>query len=155
MHRTRRSHRKVLDLELPFGCSNWLSISAGANMLQPRSGKLLTNENKYPYIVELAVAADGLEVQLSRRVLEFHKSRHIQPRHGRTVLRESQIYYRWCFANLATARDFIEQFGGALRQSSVNSTAAKRRSLDNCTPHRCSCHPAVGRGNRRAPKTSW
>ena len=46
-------------------------------------GKALTNESIYPNIVELAVTAGGLEVELARRVIEFHKSQHIEPRHGR------------------------------------------------------------------------
>ena len=67
---------------------------------------------KYPNIVELAVPSDGLEIELSRRIIEFHKSRHIQPQHGRWITKEKQTYCRWCFADLGTACDFIEQFGG-------------------------------------------
>src|SRR6516165_6029041 len=52
-------------------------------MIQPGSGKALANERKYPNIVELVVPDDGLEVELSSRIMEFHKSRHLQPRHGR------------------------------------------------------------------------
>jgi hypothetical protein len=40
------------------------------------------NEYKYPNIVELTFPADGLEFELNRRIIGFHKSRHIQPRHG-------------------------------------------------------------------------
>jgi hypothetical protein len=83
-------------------------------MLQPQSGKALTNERKYPHIVELTVATDELNVQLNRRIIDFHKLRHIETRHGQRVVRESQIYYRWCFSDLATACDFAEQFGGEL-----------------------------------------
>jgi hypothetical protein len=84
------------------------------NMLHPRGGKRLANENEYPNIAELSVAGDGLEVELSRRIIDFHKSRHIELRHGRTINREGETYYRWCFADSATARAFFEQFGGAL-----------------------------------------
>jgi hypothetical protein len=76
-----------------------------------RGGKGLTNERKYPYIIELAVTADGLDVELSRRIIEFHKSRHIELRFGRRILRDEQ--YRWCFSDLAIARAFLEKFGGA------------------------------------------
>jgi hypothetical protein len=31
---------------------------------------------------------------------------------GRPMPENQQIFYRWCFSDLATARDFIEQFGG-------------------------------------------
>ena len=81
-------------------------------MIQPGSGKALANENKYPNVVELAVPDGVLEIQLSRRIMNFHKSRHIQPRHGRTINRQKQIFHRWCFSDLAMARAFIDQFGG-------------------------------------------
>jgi len=38
---------------------------------------------------------------------------HTTLRFGRTALRDGQIYYRWCFFDLATARAFAEQLGGA------------------------------------------
>jgi hypothetical protein len=82
-----------------------------------RGGKGLTNERRYPYIVELAVTADGLDVELSRRIINFHKSLHIEPRFGRRIPRDEQNYYRWCFFDLATARAFIEQFGGTIIQT--------------------------------------
>ena len=86
----------------------------------PRLRKnLLVNERKYPNIVELTVPTDGLDIQLSRRIIEFHKSRHIQPRYGSQIVRENRIYSRWCFADLATACDFIEQFGGKIAETSV------------------------------------
>jgi hypothetical protein len=43
-------------------------------MPPPGAGKTLRSESKYPYIVELAVGTDGLDVELSRRIMEFHKS---------------------------------------------------------------------------------
>jgi hypothetical protein len=78
----------------------------------PNSGRAFRNESKYPYIVELAVGAGGLDLELSRRVMEFHKSRHTLQRQGRTIYKEGEIYYRWCFSDLTTARAFIGQFGG-------------------------------------------
>ena len=86
-------------------------------MLQPQIGRAVRNERKYPHIVELAVATDELDVQLSRRIIDFHKLRDIETRHGRRVVRESQIHYRWCFSDLVTACDFAEQFGGELLAS--------------------------------------
>jgi len=81
----------------------------------------------YLYVVELAVDTDKLNVELNRRMLHFHKSRNIRVRHGRIhksrniqvrrgrrIIRETQIYFRWCFSDSATARAFIEQFGGEL-----------------------------------------
>ena len=78
--------------------------------------KALANERKYPNIVELTFPADGLEFEFNRRIIEFHKSRHIQPR-GRQTVREKRTYSRWCFADLGAACDFIEQFGGALAET--------------------------------------
>ena len=82
-------------------------------MPPPGPSRTLKNESKYPHIVELAVDSHGLDVELSRRIIEFHKSRHIQPRHGRVMARQGGgFYYRWCFADLPIATAFVEQFGG-------------------------------------------
>jgi hypothetical protein len=78
-----------------------------------RSGKALANERKFPFIVEVSVAANGLDRELNHQIIGFHKSRHVSPRHGRTAFRDGQTYYRWCFSDLETARAFAEQFGGA------------------------------------------
>jgi hypothetical protein len=89
-------------------------------MFQPHSGKAVANENKYPIIVEIAVAAaDQLDVEFSRHIMHFHMLRHIQPRHGRRIVKGGQIYYRWCFSDLATAHAFTEKFGGELFETSV------------------------------------
>jgi hypothetical protein len=89
-------------------------------MINPGSGKSLANERKYPNIVELAVPEDGLEIELSRQIMEFHKSRRIQPRHGRWITKNNHTRCRWCFADLATAREFLEQFGGALYKPGID-----------------------------------
>ena len=36
---------------------------------QPRSGRALANQREYSNIVELAVDVDGLDVELSRRIM--------------------------------------------------------------------------------------
>src|SRR5689334_18149781 len=89
------------------------------------SYKSVRNETKYPYIAELPVSVRGLDVELSRRIFQFHKTRHVQPRHGRTILTERQHYYRWCFSDLQMAHEFIKQFGGSdtSRSSSSHATA--------------------------------
>jgi hypothetical protein len=84
---------------------------------QPLSGKAVANEKKYPYIVELFVADDKLDVEVNRRMMDFLRSRKIQTRYGRRIVREDQIYYRWCFSDLPTACSFMEQFGGEVLQS--------------------------------------
>jgi hypothetical protein len=80
-------------------------------MPPPRFSKARVNENKHPYVVELAVVTDGMDVELSRQIVRFHKSRHIQPLHGRTIVRQGGSFYRWCFSDLLIARDFVEEFG--------------------------------------------
>ena len=90
-------------------------------MFQPHSGKAVANESKYPNIVEIAAPADQLDVEFSRYIMHFHMLRHIQPRHGRRIVRDGQIYYRWCFPDSAMAHAFIEEFGGELCEiSAVN-----------------------------------
>ena len=74
-------------------------------------------ERKYPHIVELPVGAHGLDVELGRRIMQFHNLQRIKPRrHGHIVLKEGQTYYRWCFSDVTTARAFIEQFGGTIHK---------------------------------------
>jgi hypothetical protein len=84
---------------------------------RPLSGKAVANENKYPYIVELVVADDKLDLEVSRRIMDFHRLRKTQVRHGRRIVTERQIYFRWCFSDLGTADAFMEQFGGKLISS--------------------------------------
>jgi hypothetical protein len=85
------------------------------------SYKALANERKYPYVAELPVSVHGLDVELNRRIFQFHKTRHVQPRHGRTILTERQHYYRWCFSDLQMAHEFINQFGGSLYEPNQNA----------------------------------
>jgi len=81
-------------------------------MAQPKTGKAVINESKYPFVVEVASAANGLDVELNRQIVGFHKSRRIPPRFGRVISRGEQSFYRWCFSDLQTARAFAEQFSG-------------------------------------------
>ena len=87
--------------------------------VQYRVGKPLTNERTHPYCVDISVAAVGLDVPLNRQIINFHKSRHLQLRNGRIILRGGESYYRWCFADLMTALAFVEQFGGALYEQQI------------------------------------
>ena len=54
--------------------------------------------------------------------------------HGRQIAREKRTYSRWCFADLGTACDFIEQFGGALAETGYesHSPAMRREALQSC-----------------------
>ena len=84
-------------------------------MGKPRTGRALTNEIKYPYIVELALAEE-LDAELSRRIVVFHTSRKIRARQGRRMTKANKIYFRWCFPDLTTAGAFIERFGGTVHK---------------------------------------
>jgi hypothetical protein len=90
-------------------------------MPPPRFSKPRVNEHKHPYVVELAVASDGMDVELSRQIVRFHKSRHIQPLHGRTIVRQGGVFYRWCFSDLSVARSFAEEFSGVFFKPRVAS----------------------------------
>jgi hypothetical protein len=79
---------------------------------QALSGKAVATEREYPYILELLAADDKLDLDLSRRIMAFHGSRKVQVRHGRRIVREDQIYFRWCFSDPDAARAFKEQSGG-------------------------------------------
>src|SRR5262249_517254 len=105
--------------------------------------KAAKNEREYPYVVEFVVAGDKLDVELSRRMMDFHRLRKIPARHGRRIVREGQIFFRWCFSDLSTAGAFGEQFGGevfcdpraevvglASNLVAVIAPAAWRNSLD-------------------------
>jgi len=87
-----------------------------------RGTKATTNEIRHPYVIELSVVSDGMDVELSRRIMQFHKSRDIQPQYGRRITtRRGKLYYRWCFSDLLIARSFAEEFGGAFCKPSVGS----------------------------------
>jgi len=79
--------------------------------------KGLANESRFPNIVELVIASDELDVALNRRIMDFHNARHIKPHHGQTIKKEGELYYRWCFSDLATAQAFLEEFGGVLHKT--------------------------------------
>jgi hypothetical protein len=92
---------------------------SGRDMRQISSGKAAENERKYPYVVAIAIASNGLDIELSRQIMAFHNARRIQPRHGRSTIPkggEGETYYRWCFSDLETAQSFVETFGGTITQ---------------------------------------
>ncbi len=85
----------------------------------PFGRKAVANEKKYPFVVEVPVTEKGLDLDLNARIIGFHKSRRTIPRFGRTGWRNEQRYYRWCFSDLAMAREFAEQFGGAFYKTTT------------------------------------
>lgn len=86
-------------------------VVAQASMINC-TGKAVANEKTNPYLVELIVPPQGLDVALSRQIMAFHSARNVRPRFGRTSFRNGANYHRWCFSDLETARAFHEQFGG-------------------------------------------
>jgi hypothetical protein len=50
-------------------------------------GKAALNERKHSYVIELKSTSDGLDVILSRQIVQFHELRHVQPQYGRTIAR--------------------------------------------------------------------
>jgi hypothetical protein len=57
-------------------------------MSLPRPGKAIANEQKYPFIIAVPVAANGLDVELNNQIVGFHKSRRIPPKFGRSMFRD-------------------------------------------------------------------
>ena len=88
-------------------------------MPPPRSIKARVNESKHPYVVELAVENNQLDFELSRQIMRFHKSRSIRLRYGRSFVGQFGSRYRWCFSDLSTARNFIEEFGGEFYKRTI------------------------------------
>jgi hypothetical protein len=84
--------------------------------------RAVTNEIEHPYVVEVAAVRDGLDVELSRRIMQFHKTQYIEPRYGRRITtKRGKVSYRWCFSDLLIARAFAEQFCGEFYKPSVGS----------------------------------
>jgi hypothetical protein len=80
------------------------------DMPPPRSTKARVNEGKYPFVVELAIKNGQLDFALSRQIMRFHRSRHIRLRYGRAIVGQFGSRYRWCFSDLSTARNFVEDW---------------------------------------------
>ena len=99
----------------------------------PLTGKAITNESDYPNIVEIAVAAGGLDVEVGRQMMDFHRSRKIQARHGRRIFKEDQVHFRWCFSDVATARAFSNSLAESFeRGGDARRIAANVGKLEPC-----------------------
>ena len=91
-------------------------------MRRAPTNKAVTNENNHPYVIEVAAGRDGLDFDLGRRIMRFHKSQHVQLRYGRTIpAGRRTVRYRWCFSDLLIARRFAEQFNGKFCKPSVGN----------------------------------
>src|SRR5215831_16971621 len=71
----------------------------------------LTNERDFPYLVELALPADGFR-DVVLEIDAFHRERRIPVRRGRSRHEVKQVYIRFCFSDAATAEAFRNRFGG-------------------------------------------
>ena len=87
-----------------------------------KGGKSIVTERRFPHIVEIAIPERGLDPQTSRSILDFHRSRKIRVRFGRST----KNVCRWCFSNTVTAEDFKEQFGGRYKRRSAKSLSSER-----------------------------
>jgi hypothetical protein len=105
--------------------------NGGVHMKSGTVGKSVTNERTHPYLVEIPVAVAGLDAPLNRQIVEFHKSRRLQLRHGRIILTDGKNYYRWCFPDLMTALTFVEQFGGAFYEPNLDQIAGRDEARRN------------------------
>ena len=70
-------------------------------------------EHEFPHIVELAMPRGGLDASLSRKVAQFHSTRDIPLRFGRTRLQHGQLFCRYCFSDPRLAETFRVQFASA------------------------------------------
>jgi hypothetical protein len=86
-------------------------------------GRAAANESRHPSVVKLDVVSDGLDVKVSRQIVQFHKLRRIQPQYGRTIFRRNGPDYHWCFDDLSVAHAFIEQFGGELYKAGIRDSS--------------------------------
>jgi hypothetical protein len=71
-------------------------------------GKKKIGQSNSLYVVEIAISPRGLDPQTSRSIVDFHRSRNIQVRFGKSL----KNICRWCFSDGATAEAFKEEFGG-------------------------------------------
>jgi hypothetical protein len=52
-------------------------------MAKGRPGKAVANERSHPFIIEVLVAAIGLDRAVSREIVAFHTSQRVKPMYGR------------------------------------------------------------------------
>ena len=83
------------------------------NELNFRMQRALKTERDLPHIVEIELPSTGLNTQMNREMVTFHRLHNIRPRFGRRRARAGKHYCRWCFSNPGIADLFREQFGGA------------------------------------------
>jgi hypothetical protein len=77
-----------------------------------RTQRALTTERDLPHIVEIELPSSGLNTQMNREMVTFHRSHNIRPRFGRRRTKAGKKYCRWCFLNPEVADLFQERFGG-------------------------------------------
>jgi hypothetical protein len=82
------------------------------NELNFRAQRALRTERDLPHIVEIELSSSGLNAQMNREMVAFHRFHDIQPRYGRRRTQAGKHYCRWCFLNPGIADLFRERFGG-------------------------------------------
>ena len=131
----------------PGGCRAVPSPSSptrppsGAARARPRAAK--KGDRRYPlqsdHISRIQPTSKSMNIiakreNRPRRIVKFHKTRHIQLRHGRSTIPkgEGEAYYHWCFSDLETARsssnNLVEQSYKHNRSKRDNARAGWRRN---------------------------
>jgi hypothetical protein len=77
-----------------------------------RTQKALTTERDLPHLVEIELPLSGLNTQMNREMVTFHRLHNIRPRFGRRRTQAGKKYCRGCFSNPEIADLFRERFGG-------------------------------------------
>lgn len=90
-----------------------------------RTDKALATERNFPYIVEIELPLNGLDLRLNREIITFHRLRNIHLRFGRRLTHTSKRYSRWCFSEPAIADAFLVQFGGQLVTKAEDSNESR------------------------------
>jgi hypothetical protein len=69
----------------------------GRSMPLSGTGKAVINESEYPYIVGVAVADDELDVELSRRIMDFRRSEKFRRAMGGKLLDKAKSIFGGVF----------------------------------------------------------
>jgi hypothetical protein len=80
-------------------------------------------ERLFPHIIAIEIPPHGLDPRTSQAILDFHRSRNIHVRFGRSM----KNWCRWCFAKRLMAEAFKEQFGGTYVVKNRKTTLKRTR----------------------------
>jgi hypothetical protein len=84
----------------------------GDKELNFHAQRAVKTERDLPHVVEIELPSSGLDTQMNREMVTFHRMHNIQPRFGRRRTLAGKHYCRWCFPDSKIADLFRERFGG-------------------------------------------